>query len=1760
LRVETGVSRYVAPPKATAGGGFVFEDNVAAYFLSFLLTGRPPLDPALGIVSRIDFQTRADGWLVDDILLTLASDGGTRQCAFSVKSGPQFTTGGASKEFVAVAWRQFLHEGTTRFTKSRDRLGLITRPLPDDLLSELDELLKMARTEDPADLPVRLGVPGYASPVKRSLFTSLSCPEDLCAKHSLTDASTGKLMQHLVVLEADFERQSSRSLREALENCRSALVSGSLAEAQSLWQGLVGIASEYRPTAGGLDRLELVDRLRSRFRLKDYPDHQEDWRRLLAQIQQNLDGIPDRIGNKVSLPREQERRSIEAAFARSRAVVLLGPSGCGKTVIAKSWALTALGSTKVLWWNATSLEVASPAVFEHTLSLTHSLRDVLAETSDARAYIVIDGLDRVFSETSFSNLSVLVRGLRLESPASPWRVLLTCQLEESDRVQRELARASVLPPSWEAIQVGNLAPEDLEPVWQEFPALRRLTLQPHLGALLLRPRILDLLATHVSLGLRIDTRKWVGESDVIAWFWDAAVCAEPNAAMRARFFQLLGERQADSLESETPIGDFEIADLAPVDGLVQDRLCERRNDRLAFHHDLYGDWARQRILLSKVSGLSEYVEPRIASPLWHRALRLYGLHLLEKHEGVRRWRSALDSLASGVKGFDLAQDLILESVIFAADPLPILERLWPELQANGGLLLRRLLVRFLHVSTLPNPLMLQIASVIGQDFTTEAATMQRVPYWPYWLPVIRFLHNHAEDVTELAIAQEADVADAWLRRGGAEWPLRREAAELGIAAAEHMLRLKRGPGMVLVKDGIDGVAYRAGLAGAHELPERVAAFALEASNRTARPEQEPRMGERSRTVVRRIRVQSELGSYEFEMPPPWPDGPSERVDEAFRKTCLDTDALHPLILSNPTVARDVLLALVIEEPREPDEGYRPALEEDLRVETMHTWFPPLYLRGPFLFFLQSQPAEGLSLILRLINFATERWADLRRAGSRQPPSVTVRFPEGDRVYLGDGAVCFWYRDVGRAPHVVVSALMALEKWLYMQVDEKRPIGDTVDLLLRNSNSLAIVGLLIAVGKKAPALFLDGLMPLLAVPEFYRWEIQHQIANEGHQMIGWDTLPQNRTWLQFAQDWHTLPHRGVDLTSVAQYLFLNVPETREFFDQARAEWQSRIEAASEDDDSVAHLEKMVALFDLVNWRQREDAERGRVWEFAEPATLQEKNEPVRQQIEKRQRFFLLPFRCRQILDAGQPLSDDEAEKLWATAQQVLESGPLDEADSDVVDVEDGLCGVAAVLLKLQRDWLGQYPDRADGCVNQIVKTVRNPPARHEFDSEVSSSTLQWDSFCAEVVPLLWAEDPQSPALRECVALLTMSYHYKTVAILFAHAASVRIQLGEEFRRLQHFMLRWAAQRWEQTRFRYPDEPEKRRAELEAWVRREVPGFVAGSLPAELPPWLNVITAEPEMEPTPIDALLGTRPAVRGPRLDLEVIQAAYAWLPTLGQARSEGERAEWLGFWREALACTLRMLAEHRKEDDEASGTPYPWDHWVFSGVARSIAECRPDEHPDQFWRPILGLDAAAHHWIEGFLGQWFPFGLADEANTGAFLREWRAMIEFAFSSPTWAFRSAGRHWWDVDEMWCNLMGLDSLVAYVWTAERQPIVAQMRDMYQRWAEVSITRPRSALAFARFLQQPATQPILLDGLVWLEKAAADADERFWKERDLKETMAALLDSCWRSRRADLRGHGKGLAAFNSLLRRLADHQNPIALELLDRITRELLSEAD
>lgn len=341
----------------------------------------------------------------------------------------------------------------------------------------------------------------------------------------------------------------------------------------------------------------------------------------------------------------------------------------------------------------------------------------------------------------------------------------------------------------------------------------------------------------------------------------------------------------------------------------------------------------------------------------------------------------------------------------------------------------------------------------------------------------------------------------------------------------------------------------------------------------------------------------------------------------------------------------------------------------------------------------------------------------------------------------------------------------------------------------------------------------------------------------------------------------------------------------------------------------------------------------------------------------------------------------------------------------------------------------------------------------------------------------------------------------------------------------------------------------RFDVEKWLKREVKAFVNGSMSPQMPSWNEISVKEPPRKQS--DTRFLERRPRQSPGLDLELIKAAFTWLPSLDQATDEIEHAEWINFWKAALDCTFRMLGEENEEDDEIEGTPDQWDRWVFARLAQLVMELHPSEHPEDFWRPILNLGTAGHYWVKDFLEQWFMYGL-DSKHIDAFIREWRAMVEFAFSSPRWSFDAAKRRH-NLGEMWCYLMGFDEIISDMWDHTKKPIVRQMRDIYELWARAHLDMPSCSGPFIIFLKQPAAEEILLDGLIWLEKAANQTGDLFWRGYRIQERLASLLDVCWRSHQSKLRHSQISFNSFKYLLKRLADRQNRLAMELQDRVSR-------
>ena len=950
---------------------------MTARFMAMMLAGAPPLGEESGLIRRIDLQNSADGWRLDDSVLTLGGPSGESRLALSIKSDQQLTERGFPDEFVTAVWEHWLGKGTTVFDRSRDYLGIVVGSISLKVRKAWHDLLAQALDADAQRLLSRLET-RVMNKIQKNMFRSLRCnlPGEV-----ISDEETTSLLRQSRLLDLDFGDVDSRANQEAVGICRDALESRSRDEAGELWDKLLRIARELGPTGGTLDLGGLMERLRGRFRLKEYPDYASDLRCVSEASDRLLEELTDRIGGTVALDRCAELGRISSVLESHQGVALLGASGSGKTVLAKHLAEAAKAGGVVAWFDGQLLDEPNLASVESGLSLRHNLATLFPHVTAARALLVLDGLDR-FSEDARRNAARLIKLTRLEDSGGPWKVLITCQPEDWEAAA---ARLRTLGVPLEAIKTETVdfpASEQLKPVWEAFPNLRALSYRRELSLVLRNVQLLNVVASNAPHAGSISTGKWVGESHLIRWFWSDVVGIGPSGHARSQLLQKLGRNEADGPSARTALSGLSSAEAVVLRELESMRICRVRDDRISFAHDLFGDWARLRILLSESECLDEFLEERITTPRWFKAVRLFGLDLLEQQGGdVTAWRDALERLRSVAGRYDLRTDLLLESVIFAANPAPLLEAICPVLIGDEGILLRRLLNRFLYVATVPNSLM-SLLMEKGEEPSSIAATMDRDPDWPLWRSMLEFLAAHADDVAALAPKEGSLVANTWLRKTDRKWPWRKEAARLAVVIAKQCGSSSERRSRHREDEESKSVLCSL-VAACSEQNEDVTTILLSLCKR--RPENGTSKATDDRSSRRRLSVKLPWRSTEAPLPPAWPDGPSERVDEPVQSVFLDSGTLAPLFPQHASLAREVILALTIKHPVPVEVGdhYR-GFHRDYETESPRDWNAHIWLRGPFFAFLMQRPEEGLDTILRLVNHATERWADdMERHGRRR---------------------------------------------------------------------------------------------------------------------------------------------------------------------------------------------------------------------------------------------------------------------------------------------------------------------------------------------------------------------------------------------------------------------------------------------------------------------------------------------------------------------------------------------------------------------------------------------------------------------------------------------------------------------------------------------------------------------------------------------------------------------------------------------------------
>ena len=213
----------------------------------------------------------------------------------------------------------------------------------------------------------------------------------------------------------------------------------------------------------------------------------------------------------------------------------------------------------------------------------------------------------------------------------------------------------------------------------------------------------------------------------------------------------------------------------------------------------------------------------------------------------------------------------------------------------------------------------------------------------------------------------------------------------------------------------------------------------------------------------------------------------------------------------------------------------------------------------------------------------------------------------------------WSQTNNHANGQLYSALAALERWLCALVDRNVDVTHHIDYLMRHTDNVGVLGVLINVGKRLPDLFRTELKPLLAIGAFYAWD-EARVRNSEHSFDGVTWIRSGEPIFEMAKEWHAALYRRKSLVAIVGELCRQDHTLGDFVNSAAQHWK-----LPESDKERIEARIRIAQLDYRNYRA-DGAEVAFVW----PEDLATGIASFEQSKRRAREILAFPENCRRFL--------------------------------------------------------------------------------------------------------------------------------------------------------------------------------------------------------------------------------------------------------------------------------------------------------------------------------------------------------------------------------------------------------------------------------------------------------------------------------------------------------------------------------------------------
>ncbi|WP_375437294.1 hypothetical protein, partial [uncultured Hymenobacter sp.] len=627
------------------------------------------------------------------------------------------------------------------------------------------------------------------------------------------------------------------------------------------------------------------------------------------------------------------------------------------------------------------------------------------------------------------------------------------------------------------------------------------------------------------------------------------------------------------------------------------------------------------------------------------------------------------------------------------------------------------------------------------------------------------------------------------------------------------------------------------------------------------------------------------------------------------------------------------------------------------------------------------------------------------------------------------------------------------------------------------------------------------------------------------------------------EWQHLSHRKSSFQKIAQLHFLEVEDSREFFERVRHQWQLKLGA----NNAPGYYATFIDYFNIDNYI------------FTQISPTQQRavyREQLEQQVESEASrtnsridgILSSAITKRKVIDNASDgaLSEQELNQLWEEVKflENVREAVLARASS-FSNPHAVAAATATIFLLRGQQWLAQYPERQAWAALVLLSGTQELWKQRNEETELRGvGGLHPSDFIAEGLPVLWVEDNESKEVRQAVGRLMLTASVEGLRRFIKQAADHRSYIGLDYYRAAHLRMLRA---WQWYQRAYPN------GKMTYQLTPKLVARITNALDLQRDGWLTAFV-ERQLDSTLPRLNTLTKSSGRRRRKQVwespvygrelkphpfqeDLMAAAYAGLPT------PVKEPTWLSFWLQTLTDMLaRLQPELGEKRIKLDGFPREFDSWFFSQVVIWLPQLPPKE-ARRFWEPILALGLWAYEWIKKFLFEWTRQAFMLPSNA-SLQQVWREMIDYALLNPSWTLvdRTLSNA---KGEQWRSLLALD--FPNYWYSEHQGLAESLRPRWATWARTNIGNPQNARAMATFLAKPAAGGMILEGLQWLAHpiTCSQPELSYWDK--ILEPIADLLTHVWHSQAIHLRQDITAFESFKKLLNVLVARRHALGLQL-------------